>query len=73
MKKLDENTVNELQNRDIVQDEEGAIHIIEDKTNVIVKMVEVTEGIQKMWDKKHLIGYTYIGRLDDTLAFGYNF
>ncbi|EZX75038.1 hypothetical protein [Staphylococcus aureus] len=73
MKKLNENTVKELVNRDIIQDEEGKIYIIEDKSVAMVKMVEITEGIVTKCDKKHLIGNTYIGRLDDALAFGYNF
>ncbi|HBI1188027.1 TPA: hypothetical protein ACF9H0_002411 [Staphylococcus aureus] len=73
MEKLNENTVRTLKARDIIQNEKGKLYIVEHTNDTLIKIVEMIEGVQSTIKYKHLIGYFYIGKLNEHFAFGYNF
>ncbi|WP_239740290.1 hypothetical protein [Mammaliicoccus sp. P-M59] len=62
-----------LTNRDIIQDENNSVYVVEKNSGSMITFVELTTGINRKYSHKHLTEYKHIGKLSSELAFGYSF
>ncbi|XWX34232.1 hypothetical protein LMHOCYYV_CDS0008 [Staphylococcus phage PG-2021_4] len=62
-----------LTNRDIIQDENNSVYVIEKNSGSMITFVELRTGINRKCSHKHLTEFKYIGKLSNELAFGYSF